>query len=77
MRAVLKDALVCFQRRFDMIRGSRTESDARRDEEWFFNDESRPLFSFASICEVLGLERESIRRRIKQAVVPGYLPRGP
>jgi hypothetical protein len=23
MRAVLKDALVCFQRRFDMIRGSR------------------------------------------------------
>ena len=65
MRAVLKDALVSFQRLFD-IKGSRTGSDARQDEEWFFSEESRPLFSFVSICEVLGLERESIRRRLKR-----------
>ena len=63
MYAVLEHAFLCFQRRFEMER--RYSRHAARAEEWFNCDDSHWLFSFVSICIVLGLDREFIRQRLK------------
>lgn len=63
MCAVLEDAFFCFQRQFEIER--RDIYAAREAEEWFFSDDARELFSFVSICTVLGLEPEFIRRGLK------------
>jgi hypothetical protein len=64
MCAVLEDAFFCFQKHFEIERRGmhRTGQEA---EEWFFSDESYGLFSFVSVCTVLGLEPEFIRRGLK------------
>ncbi len=63
MCAVLEDAFLCFQKRFEME--IRCIQQAREAEEWFFSDDSQWLFSFLSICTVLGLEPEFIRQGLK------------
>ena len=60
LRAVLEDALACFQRQF-VTEGRRVQRVAREAEEWFFSDDSHWPFSFVSVCAVLGLEPESVR----------------
>lgn len=65
LSAVLEDALVCFQSRFEM-KGKSIERPAQQAEEWFFSDDSHWLFSFVSICTVLGLDPGVVRRRLKQ-----------
>jgi hypothetical protein len=64
MRAVLEDALTCFQRQFETERRC-VQRIAREAEEWFLSDDAHWLFSFVSVCAVLGLEPESIRQRLK------------
>ena len=63
MYAVLEDAFVCFDKQFEAER--RFMQRAREAERWFFNDDSRWLFSFVSVCDVLGLEPEYIRTKLK------------
>ena len=58
MYAVLEDAFYCF-------RGP-IEQQARQAQEWFFSDDSKSLFSFVSICDVLELQPEYIRKRLKR-----------
>ena len=58
MYAVLEDALFCFQ--------GRIKQQAQRAEAWFFSDDSKSLFSFISICEMLELQPEHIRKRLKR-----------
>jgi hypothetical protein len=65
MRAVLENALACFQRQF-VTEGHRVQREAREAEEWFLSDDSHWLFSFVSICEVLGLEPESVRQGLQR-----------
>ncbi len=55
--AVLENAFVCFQNRFD-------RDEARMAEEWFFSDDERAIFSFVSVCAALGLEPDFIRKRL-------------
>jgi len=55
--AVLENAFVCFQNRFDI-------SEARAAENWFFSDDARAIFSFVSVCAALGLEPGFIRKRL-------------
>ena len=64
MCAVLEDAYLCFKRQFEIERRCipRTAQEA---EEWFFSDKSHGLFSFVSICTVLGPEPEFIRKGLK------------
>jgi hypothetical protein len=64
MCAVLEDAFFCFQKQFESenLRVKRTAQEA---EEWFFSTDPRWLFSFLSICNVLGLEPEYIRNKLK------------
>jgi hypothetical protein len=65
MRAVLEDALGCFQRQCATERRW-VQHMAREAEEWFFSDDSHWLFSFVPVCTVLGLEPESIRQVLKR-----------
>ena len=65
MRAVLEDALTCLQRQF-ITGGRRVEREAREAEEWFFSDDAHWLFSFVSVCTVLGLEPEAVRQGLKR-----------
>ena len=60
MRAVLEDAIHCFQKQF-VREGRRVLRLAREAEEWLTADDPRWPFSFVNICAVLGLEPEYIR----------------
>src|SRR2546422_2034773 len=64
VRAVLENALTCFQRQFE-TEGRHVQREAQEAEEWFFSDDAHWLFSFVSVCTVLGLEPESVRQRLK------------
>jgi hypothetical protein len=64
MRAILEDAIHCFQRRaFSHQR--RDQRLAREAEEWFLTNDSDYVFSFVNICAVLVLEPDYIRRGLK------------
>jgi hypothetical protein len=73
MCAVLEDAFFCFQQQFE-IENPRVKRTAQEAEEWFFSPDSRWLFSFLSICSVLGLEPEYIRKKLKalEPIPPGH-----
>lgn len=62
LRAVLEDALMCFQSQF-LTGGGNLPREA---EEWFLSQEDRRPFSFVTVCAVLGLEPEAIRQRLKR-----------
>src|SRR5690348_2390168 len=49
MRAVLEEALTCFQNQF-YIRRDKVQQLARDAEVWFFSDETAWPFSFVNIC---------------------------
>ncbi|MBM4254668.1 MAG: hypothetical protein FJ147_02090 [Deltaproteobacteria bacterium] len=49
MRAVLEDAISCFQR----TPSSNTDRTTQDAERWLFSDDSRWPFSFINICAVL------------------------
>jgi hypothetical protein len=65
MRAVLADALGCFQKGL-VYQGRRVQRLAREAEEWLFSDDARWPFSFVSICAVLGLEPTYLRRGLRR-----------
>jgi len=64
-RAILEDALVCFQKQ-TVTGGQRVQRLAREAEEWFFtNDYSWP-FSFVNVCAALKLDPGYIRLGLKR-----------
>ena len=63
MYAVLEDAFLCFHKQFETE--NRLVERTREAEEWFFSDDSHWLFSFVSVCHVLGLEPEYVRKKLK------------
>jgi len=65
MRAVLEDALTCFQKQF-ATEGRRVQREAQEAEAWFLSEEARGPFSFVTVCAVLGLEPEAIRQQLKR-----------
>jgi hypothetical protein len=65
MRAVLADALECFQKGL-VYQGRRVQRLALEAEEWLFSDDARWPFSFVSICAVLGLEPAYLRRGLRR-----------
>jgi hypothetical protein len=60
MLAVLKDALLNYRKHLHSSKKS-----LRRDREWFFADDHDGLFSFESVCAVLGLDPQRIRKRLQ------------
>ncbi len=65
LRAVLEDALTCFQKQF-MNERPRVQREAQEAEVWFWSEEEGWPFSFVTICAALGLEPEAIRRQLKR-----------
>ena len=72
MRAVLEEALDCFQKQF-VKSGRRAQRLAREAEEWIYSDEVRWPFSFVNICAVLCLDPGYLRLKLRhwreQAIV--------
>ena len=62
MRAVLEDAVLCFQK----SQGSNAASLAKDAERWFFADDQHWPFSFVKICAALGLNAEYIRMGLQR-----------
>jgi hypothetical protein len=60
--AVLEDAVVCFQKNL-YARTAKKRTEFEEAEAWILNEEDRALFSFESVCNILGIE-------------PGYLRLG-
>lgn len=65
MRAVLEEALTCFQYQF-YIRRAGAQQLAREAEEWFFSDATSWPFSFVNICTVLHLDPSYIRLGLRK-----------
>jgi hypothetical protein len=65
MRAVLEDALACFQAQF-ITSSTRSLRLAREAEAWFSSDATNWPFAFVNICTVLGLNPSYVRRGLKQ-----------
>ena len=63
MYAVLENAFLCFRKQFQT--DGRRMHQAQQAQEWFFSNDSDGLFSFLSICEVLGLEPEYMRKKLE------------
>jgi hypothetical protein len=63
MRAVLEDALACFHRQYETDRRW-VQREAREAGEWLFCNDAHGLFSYVSVCAVLGLEPESVRQEL-------------
>ena len=63
--AVLDDAVRCFQ---DNILSQNKKKQLLFDEarDWLFSDDSGWIFSFVSICSLLGLDPSYIRRGLRR-----------
>jgi hypothetical protein len=61
MLAVLESAVEDFQK-YLLARSACGKRLFREAEEWFFDKDSEALFSFASVCETLGLHPDHIRK---------------
>jgi hypothetical protein len=65
MRAVLDDAIDCYQKRFTGS-GRRIDRVAREAETWLFSNDERWPFAFVNVCAALGIEPEYLRRGLRQ-----------
>ena len=65
MRAVLADAIHCYQRYF-MTKNWRVSRPANEAASWFADDDERWPFSFVNICRALRLEPDYLRRGLKK-----------
>jgi hypothetical protein len=63
MMAILEDATVCIERG-RRRRHWRTRQLAAEAENWVRSDCREWLFSFASICDVLGFDSDALRTRL-------------
>jgi hypothetical protein len=69
MLAVLEDAMLCIERG-RRRRHPLTRRLAAEAETWMRSDSREWLFSFASICDVLGIDADALRVRILTDVAP-------
>jgi len=65
MLAVLEDAVTCFQK-YVLAKDARGKALFREAEDWIVERNSDWIFSFDSICEVLGLSPEYVRQGLMQ-----------
>lgn len=70
MRAVLRDAILCLQGQApDVPRKCRVRTaDAAR--AWVLSRDVKYIFSFESICDVLGLDADRLRDRLMRLMPP-------
>jgi hypothetical protein len=66
MRAVLEDAVNCFQQQF-VKHGPQVQQLAKEAERWLFTDDDHWPFSFVNICAVVGLNATYVRQGLQRA----------
>lgn len=59
--AVLKDALWIYKKRFAL-----GDAQFREAERWLFSEDTEGLFAFESVCSMLGLSAEGIRKDLRR-----------
>jgi hypothetical protein len=64
-RAILEDALACFQKQ-TVTGGQRVQRLAREAEEWLFTNDYAWPFSFVNVCAALKLDPGYIRLGLKR-----------
>ena len=72
LAAVLKDALSTFKKR-----SSTRDARFEETERWIFGEDTDRLFAFKTLCAMLGLSAERIRRDLRDSaagigVAPGF-----
>jgi hypothetical protein len=65
MLAVLEDAVSCFQKYTGATR-PRSRRLFQEAEDWFFDEEASWIFSFESVCAVLGIHPEYFRTSLRR-----------
>ena len=65
MLAVLEDAVSCFQKYAGATR-PRSRRLFQEAEEWFFEEDSNWVFSFESVCTVLGIHPDYFRKSLRR-----------
>lgn len=75
MLAILEDAKLCIERG-RRRRHARTREQAAEAETWIRSDCREWLFSFASICDVLGFDADALRVRLLTNPATGEQPEG-
>jgi hypothetical protein len=60
LAAVLKDALLTYKRRFSL-----GDARFREAERWLFSEDADGLFAFKSICSMLNLSADGIRKDLR------------
>ena len=65
MLAILEDAVRCFQDNV-LARDEKGKKLLHEAEEWFLETNSDWIFSFESVCEVLGLDPRYVRQGLLQ-----------
>lgn len=65
MLAILEDAIACFQK-YVFARDGKGMTLFHEAETWVEERDGQGVFSFDSICELLGLDPEYLRRGVRQ-----------
>jgi len=65
MLAILEDATACFQK-YTFARDSKGKALFRETEEWVFAKGDQGIFSFDSVCEILSLDPDYVRRGLAE-----------
>ena len=64
MLAVLQDALECLAGRAVCTAGSDTRRKLREAADWVADNNETEVFSFNSVCEVLGVDAAAVRKAL-------------
>lgn len=65
MLAILEDATACYQK-YTFARDSKGKALFRETEEWVFAKGDQGIFSFDSVCEILSLDPDYVRRGLAE-----------
>jgi hypothetical protein len=64
--AILEDAIHCY-RKFGAARNRAGRQQFREAEEWLMGGGDGSVFSFDSVCDLLGLDPQYVRRGIRES----------
>jgi hypothetical protein len=63
MRALLRDAILCVQKKASGVPCADRERVAAEARRWMISRDVKFVFSFESICHVLGIDPDALRQR--------------
>jgi hypothetical protein len=64
LRAVFEDGIRTYCK--EIVRGSTTSLDYREVDDWIFHSDSRAITSFATLCDVFGIDAEGTRVALRR-----------